>query len=176
LDTERCHPARVAPVALQPTVADQTAIVDMMIARAQGRIDTQLHDAETLAIKALGVLAVDAAALALLISVHNDISRYWPVPTAALGLAGLGFLWAVWPARLDTGPDTRAFFETFGGGFELATKRQMLADLLVAVDRNDADPHLRMKDRVFKLAFGLLVVSLLGAFAVALTGPGVQSL
>ena len=56
-------------MALEPTVVEQTAIVDMMIARAQGRIDTQLHDAEALALKALGVLAVDAAALALLISV-----------------------------------------------------------------------------------------------------------
>jgi hypothetical protein len=163
-------------VALEPTVVEQTAIVDMMIARAQGRIDTQLHDAEALALKALGVLAVDAAALALLISVHNDISRYWPVPTIALGLAGLGFLWAVWPVRLDSGPDTRAFFETFGGGLELTTKRQMLADLLAAVDRNDVHRQLRLKDRVFKLTFALLVVSLLGSLAVALTGPGVQSL
>ena len=82
----------------------------------------------------------------------------------------------MWPVRLDTGPDTRAFFETFGGGLELTTKRQMLADLLAAVDRNDVHRQLRLKDRVFKLAFALLVVSLLGSLAVALTGPGVQSL
>lgn len=171
-EESRSEGARV----LAPTVADETAIADMMIVRAQGRIDTQLRDAETLAVKALGVLAVDAAAVALMVSVHRDVSRYWPAPTIALGVAGLGLLWAVWPAKLDTGPDTRAFFETFGGGFELETKRQMLSDLLAAVDKNDADRRLRMKDRVFKLAFALLVVSLLGALAVALTGPGVQLL
>jgi hypothetical protein len=157
----------------RPTVIDQSAIVDMLIVRAQGRIDTQLRDAESLAVKALGVLAVNAAAVALMVSVHSDLSRYWPVPTIALGVAGLGLLWGVWPAKLDTGPDTRTFFETFGGGFELQTKRQMLADLLTAVDRNDSDRRLHMKGRGFKLAFGLLVISLLGSLAVALTGPAV---
>lgn len=146
----------------------------MLIVRAQGRIDTQLRDAETRAAKSLGVLALDAAAVALLVGVHAYLSRFWPVPTAALGVAGLGFLWVVWPAKLDTGPDTRAFFETFGGGFELATKKQMLADLLAAVDRNDLDHQLRRRDRVFRWSFRLLVVSLLGALAVALTGPKVQ--
>lgn len=160
--------------ALEPTAADQTAIADMMIVRAQARIETQLRDAETLGLKALGVLAVDTAAVALMVSVHGDVSRYWPVPTIALGMAGLGLLWTVWPAKLDTGPDTRAFFETFGGGFELETKRQMLADLLSAVERNDADRRLRVKDRVFKVAFAFLVVALLGSLAVALTGPGVE--
>jgi hypothetical protein len=144
---------------------DQTAIVDMMIVRAQARLETQLRDAETRAVKALGVLAVDAAAIALLVSVHGDPSRYWPIPAVALGVAGLGLLWAVWPAKVDTGPDTRAFFEAFGGGFELSTKRQMLADLLAAVERNDADVRLRIK------AFGLLVTAFLGSLAVALTGP-----
>jgi hypothetical protein len=163
-------------VALEPTVADQTAIVDMMIARAQGRIDTQLQDAETLSTRALGVLAVDAAAVALMVSVHTDVSRYWPVPTIALGLAGAGLLWAVLPTKLDTGPDTRAFFEIFGGGFELETKQQLLADLLAAVDRNDADGRSRRRGRAFKLAFALLVLSLLGSLAVALTGPEVQLL
>ena len=102
------------------------------------------------------------------------ISRFWPVPTAALGIAGLGLLWVVWPVKLDTGPDTRAFFETFGGGFELITKQQLLADLLAAVDRNDADSRLRTRDRVFRWSFVLLVVALFGSFAVALTGPELQ--
>ena len=160
----------------EPTVADQVAIVDMMIARAQGRIDTQLRDAETLAARALGVLAVDAAAVALMVSVHTDVSRYWPVPTIALGLAGAGLLWAVLPTKLDTGPDTRAFFETFGGGLELVTKQQMLADLLAAVDRNDTDGRARTRGRAFELAFALLVLALLGSLAVALTGPKVEFL
>jgi hypothetical protein len=164
----------ISSEATKPTASDQAAILDMMIARAQGRIDTQLRDAEARAAKSLGVLAVDAAAVALLIGVHTDLSRFWPVPTGALGIAGLGLLWVVWPAKLDTGPDTRAFFETFGGGFELATKQQMLADLLAAVDRNDTDSRLRRSNQVFRWSFVLLVVALFGSFAVALTGPELQ--
>jgi hypothetical protein len=157
---------------VEPTPADEAAIVDMLIPRAQWRIDTQLRDAEILAVKALGVLAVNGAAVALMVSVHNDVSRYWPVPTIALGVAGLGLLWAVWPTKLDAGPDTRAFFEAFGGGLQLETKQQMLTDLLVAVDKNDAHLPLKRRNRAFKLAFALMVVSLLGSLAVALTGPG----
>jgi hypothetical protein len=159
---------------LEPTAHEQAAILDMLIARAQGRIDTQLRDAETRAAKSLGVLALDAAAVALLVGVHADLSDSWPVPTAALGVAGLGFLWVVWPVKLDTGPDTRAFFEAFGGGFEITTKKQMLADLLAAVDRNDLDDRLRTRNRVFSWSFILLVMSLLGSLAVALTGPELQ--
>jgi hypothetical protein len=171
IEGEASRPADLQ--APEPTVAEQTAIVDMMIVRAQRRLETQLRDAEALAVKALGVLAVDAAAVALIVSVHGDLSRYWPVPTIALGVVGLGLLWAVWPAKVDTGPDTRAFFEAFGGGYELSTKRQMLADLLAGIERNDADARLRVKDRGFKLAFALLVLALLGSLAVAVTGPAV---
>jgi hypothetical protein len=165
---------RDAPSKTGPTASDQVAILDMMITRAQGRIDTQLRDAEIRAARSLGVLAIDAAAVALLVGVHTDLSRFWPVPTVALGIAGFGFLWVVWPAKLDSGPDTRAFFETFGGGLELTTKRQMLADLLAAVDRNDLDSRLRTRDRIFRWSFILLVVSLLGSLAVAMTGPALQ--
>jgi hypothetical protein len=165
---------RDTPSKTGPATSDQAAILDMMITRAQGRIDTQLRDAETRAARSLGVLAIDAAAVALLVGVHTDLSRFWPVPTIALGIAGLGLLWVVWPAKLDSGPDTRAFFETFGGGFELTTKQQMLADLLAAVDRNDLDSRLRTRDRIFRWSFILLVVSLIGSLAVAMTGPALQ--
>ena len=88
----------------------------MMITRAQGRIDTQLRDTEIRAARSLGVLAIDAAAVALLVGVHTDLSRFLACSYGRLGIAGFGFLWVVWPAKLDSGPDTRAFFETFGGG------------------------------------------------------------
>jgi hypothetical protein len=50
----------------------------------------------------------------------------------------------------------------------------MLADLLAAVDRNDLDPRLRTRDRVFRWSFILLVVSLIGSLALALTSPALQ--
>jgi hypothetical protein len=101
-------------------------------------------------------------------------SKTGPTASDQAAIAGFGFLWVVWPAKLDSGPDTRAFFETFGGGLELTTKRQMLADLLAAVDRNDLDSRLRTRDRIFRWSFILLVVSLLGSLAVAMTGPALQ--
>ena len=50
----------------------------------------------------------------------------------------------------------------------LAASRQMLSELLAAVDVNDG--HLPGKNRLFKAGFGVLVVALLGCLGVALTG------
>jgi hypothetical protein len=157
-----------------PTVDDQKEIVDMLIGRAAARVQLQLADAESLATKALGVLAVDAGAIALMVSVHEDLYFLWPIPTAALGVVAAGLLWAVYPTKLDSGPDIGDFYDAFGGGFELATKQQMLADMLKTIENNETNRRNTMRNWVYKRCFVLLVISLLGAVAVALTGPGVQ--
>jgi hypothetical protein len=41
-----------------PQEADEQGILDMLIPRAQARIDGQLHDSDSLDAKALGILGV----------------------------------------------------------------------------------------------------------------------
>ena len=53
-----------------------------------------------------------------------------------------------------------------GASTRLVASRQMLAELLAAIDANEA--RLPEKKRLFKAGFRLLVVAILGALAVAI--------
>jgi hypothetical protein len=146
--------------------ADEQAILDLLLPRAQARIDGQLHDSDALDAKALGVLGAAAAAFGLLVAVHESVNRFWWAPTAALGVAAVLLLSAVWPRTFDLGPDTRRFYEAMSDSTRLAASRQMLSELLLAVDRNDE--HLPRKSLLFKVAFGVVLVALLASVPVAL--------
>ncbi len=140
----------------------------MLIPRAQSRIDAQLRDSDSLDSKALGVLGVTAAAIALMVAVRAAVSELWWLPTGALGIAGVLLLASIWPRTFDLGPEPRRFYEAMAMTTRLAASRQMLSELLAAVDANDR--HLPNKNRLFKSGFGVLVAALLGCLAVALTG------
>jgi hypothetical protein len=150
----------------EPRAAHEQAILDLLVPRAQTRIDGQLRDGDALDAKALGFLGVDAAAIALMVAVRNEVNELWWVPTGVLGSAAVFLLAAVWPRSFDVGPDTRRFYETMGGSTRLDATRQMLSELLAAVDANDK--QVPAKRRLFKAGFTLLVIGLLGALAVAL--------
>jgi hypothetical protein len=151
-----------------PSESDQQAIVDMLVPRAQARVDGQLRDSDAIDAKALGVLGVDAAAIALLVAVRSDLHATWWIPVSGLGAAGILLLAAVWPRTFDVGPDTRRFYETMASSSRLDASRQMLAELLAAVDGNDK--QLPPKAWLFKGGFAILVLALLGSLPVALTG------
>ena len=146
--------------------SDEQAILDMLVPRAQARIDGQLRDGDALDTKALGVLGVDTAAVALLVAVRDSLNALWWIPTGALGVTGVLLLAAIWPRTFDLGPDPRKFYEAMGASTRVTATRQMLSELLEAVDENDR--QLPGKSRLFKIGFALLVVALLGSLTVAL--------
>jgi len=152
--------------AAEPTETDEQAILHMLIPGARARIDGQLSDGDAVDSKALGILGVDAGAVALLVAVRSDLLSLWWLPAAALGVAGILLLAAVWPRTFDVGPDTRTFYETMGASTRLAASRQMLAELLAAIDVNET--RLPGKKRLFKAGFRLLVIAIIGALAVAI--------
>jgi hypothetical protein len=155
---------------LTPQEEDEQGILDMLNHRAQARIEGQLRDSDALDAKALGILGVTAAAIALMVAVRDSINQWWWIPTAALGIAAVLLLAAIWPRTFDLGPDIRRFYEVMGGTTRITASRQMLSELLAAIDQNDK--QLPGKRRLFKTGFSVLVVALLGSLIVALVGPG----
>jgi hypothetical protein len=147
---------------------DQQAILSMLIARAESRIDGQIQGNDSLDTKAMGILGLDAAVIALMVAVHDSVGRFWWIPTAGLGVAAVLLLYVVWLRKYDIGPDVRDFYDRQGGGTALAAKRQMLSELLAAIDSNDA--RLPRKSSAFKLGFAVFLVSLLGCLLPALVG------
>ncbi len=81
-----------------------------------GALDAQSRDNDALDVKALGLVAVDAAIFALLAVVHHDaLNRYWAIPAAAIIGGGLLLVASVFRQAVDAGPNWRTFFERFGG-------------------------------------------------------------
>jgi hypothetical protein len=149
---------------------DEEIVVQMLVERAQSRLDAQLHARQWRDLKALGLLGADAAAAGVLAAVHDAVNRFWWLDATGLAVAGLLLLAAVWPRRLDVGPNVRAFYETFGGGAAVDVARQMLAELLETIETNDRFTRSHKADLLIELSVVLIMLSLVGAVPVALLG------
>ncbi len=133
-----------------------------MIQRAQERLDGQSRDNDALDVKALGVVAVDAAIFALLAIVHHDaLNAYWGIPAGAIIIGGLLLVASVFRQAVDAGPNWRTFYEQFGGLAPEPFTLQMLSDLLAAIEWNEE--HGRWKDLLYEAGFRFSVVGLIGA-------------
>ena len=153
-----------------PDERDAEVVTQMVIAGALSRLEAQLRDDNARDLKALGVLSADAAALGALIAAQDALSRLWRVPAAGLALAGLLLLVTVWPRKLDEGPNWREFYDTFGGGTVRDVGRQMLAELLAAIDENERRTRTRKPNAVFKVGLILIAVSVVTSVLIALVG------
>ena len=148
-------------------MAADDRVVELVIAQTQARLEQTFNDFDAIDAKALGVLGADAAALGVVVATHTSLNHLWWLPSGALALAAAFFLWSLRPQEYDQGPDTRQFFERFGGLDYVAAGLQMLAELLAAVERNERVVIPR-KTQVFTRGFGIFVVGLIGAFLVGI--------
>ena len=83
-------------------MTEQSEAVRLIVERAQARLDAQLRDNDALDVTSLGLLAVDAAVLAVLIATHDALNNLWAIRAATLVAAGFFFLGAVWRRELDS--------------------------------------------------------------------------
>jgi hypothetical protein len=147
---------------------DEEIVVQMLVARAQSRLDTQLQALQGLDLKALGLLGADAAVFGVLIAIHDAVNRLWWLDASGLAVAGLLLLVAVWPRSFDVGPSLRAFYDTYGSRAAVDVARQLLAELLEAIDANDRVTCTRKAETLVELSLVLILLSLIGAIPVAL--------
>jgi hypothetical protein len=145
-------------------------VAQMLVARAQARLDAQHRGAEAAELKALALLGADAAALGVLVAANEALYQLWWAVASGFGLAGLLLLATVWPQKLDAGPSVRTFYETFGNGTPLDVSRQMLAELIVTIDANERIARARKLDGLVKASLILIVLSSAGAIPIALLG------
>jgi hypothetical protein len=145
-------------------VSDREEILKLIIERADVRLDGQLRDNDALDAKALGLLAATGAALGVLVAVHESLNRYWWIPALLLGLAAAMLLIVIWPREFDIGPDWREFYTKHGDGKLEEVGRQMLSELVSAIEWNERiDKHSYLYSSYFLLFGGLL-----GAVVIAL--------
>ncbi|HEY8777360.1 MAG TPA: hypothetical protein VIM33_12895 [Gaiellaceae bacterium] len=146
-------------------MGDAEEVLQMVIAQAQARLASQFRLSDSLDVKALGVLAADAAALGVLIAAHDAINPHWWIAALILSVGGVLLLIAVWPRELDEGPNLREFYRNFGGGTAEYVGRQLLSELLAAIEGNNRK---KGKSGLFKLGFAIMVIGLIGCAIVGL--------
>jgi hypothetical protein len=161
---------RLAALLRRHAVDDEEIVVQMLVERAQSRLDAQLRVVQGLDLKALGLLGADAAAVGVLIAIHGAVNRLWWLDAAGLAAAGLLLLIAVWPRSFDFGPSLRAFYDAHGSGAAVDVARHLLAELLAAIETNDRIARAHKAEALVELSLVLSMLCLIGAIPVALLG------
>lgn len=149
---------------------EEWALLDeIVIPVALSRFDRGSGDADSIDTKALGVLAVAAAAIGVLVAVHDGINHDWPVAAIVMGVSGLLLVVAIWPRRWDFGPDLQDFYEEMSGAPPVEASQQMLAELLASIDRNDTAN--RSKFGFYQAGLMVFVAGLVVCVPIALVRP-----
>lgn len=148
---------------------EYAVLADLLVPAAQQNFRQGLADWDALDTKALGVVGLDAAAIAVLVAAHEAINRFWWIPTIGLFLAGSLLIACVWPRRADLGPDPREFHSQMEDGPVVEAARELLIESLGGTAANAA--VLREKARLFWLALAVFSLSLVACLPIALLRP-----
>jgi hypothetical protein len=81
-------------------------------------------------------LAVDVAGAGVLVAVRDSLQPWWWVPLIGLAASAACFASTLWPRLFDSGPNLRQFYEKWGGSTLVDVHRQMVGELLDAIDNN----------------------------------------
>jgi hypothetical protein len=144
-------------------------LVDLVVPEAQQRFYSGSADWSALDTKALGVLAVAAAAIAILITVHEDVNGLWWIPAGILVLAGGFLIAAVWPRDFYFGPDLLDFHYELRDMSPLDAARELLSELVDATRRNDQ--NLTSKTTLFWWGLGILLAGLIACLPIIFLRP-----
>ncbi len=143
---------------------------DLAVPEARERFYSVMNEWTALDTKALGILAVDAAAIGVLATVHSSVNHLWWLPAAGFSVAGALLIGVVWVRGIALGPDLLDFHHKMRNDPPLHAAREMLNDLVTATDENDSTVN--GKTSLFWWALASLAVSLIGCLPITLFRPG----
>lgn len=148
---------------------EYAVLADLVIPTAQESFNTGGANWAALETKALGILAVVAGAIAVLVTVHQDVNELWWIPAIVIAIAGGLMVAAIWPRDFHFGPDFLDFHYELRNMTPLDAARELLLALVGAIRENDA--RLNSKITLFWWGLGLLLVGLLASLPVVLVRP-----
>lgn len=140
------------------TNEDRVRVLSLIIERAEARIAFQSRDIDSHDTKALAFIAVDLAGAGVLVGVRDSLQPWWWVPLIGLGISAAFFASTLWPRLFDSGPNLRQFYETWGGSTVVDVHRQMMGEMLDAIDKNRR--ILPGKERAFNVGAVVLAVTI----------------
>jgi hypothetical protein len=148
--------------------ADGQDLLGASLSLAQTQIAAQLADETSVDARMMGTLGFSGALLAVDVPSRSLLGAAWWVLLIGLGLAiGACFRPALSVRRFaeaDVGPPAGVFYSAFNGISLDAARQQLLADLVVAYERN-AD-RIRLKRRALRTAVLILAIGLAATTSV----------
>jgi len=139
---------------------ERIRVLSLVIERAEARIAFQSQDIDSHDVKVLAFLAVDLAGAGVFVGVRDSLQPWWWVPLIGLAVSATFFASTLWPRQFDSGPNLRQFYEKWGGSTLVDVHRQMMGELLDAIDKNKR--ILPSKERAFNIGAGALAFTIIG--------------
>jgi len=138
---------------------DRIRVFALIIEQAEARIAFQSQDIDSHDTKVIAFLAVDVAVAGVLVAVRDSLQPWWWVPLIGLAASAAFFASTLWPRLFDSGPNLRQFYEKWGGSTPVDIHRQMMGELLDAIDNNRG--ILPSKERAFNIGAVILAFTLI---------------
>ncbi len=115
---------------------EQEKITAVLIGQAQAQVAATLANADSHDTKALGLLGADIAGVALLLSNHGALNRFWWVSLFPAFLSAAGFAWTLMPRSFATGPAIDDLYRDTIAGPALDANVAVLDALTQAIEDN----------------------------------------
>lgn len=140
-----------------PSDEDRVSMLTLIIERAEARIAFQSQDIDSHDTKVLAFIALDLAGAGVLTAARDSLQPWWWIPLIGLTISVAFFASTLWPRLFDSGPNLRQFYEKWGGSTPLDFHRQMMGELLDAIDNNRR--ILPAKEKAFNWGAGILAIT-----------------
>src|SRR5712691_4429695 len=111
---------------------EYAVLADLVVPAAQERFYSGVRDWDALDTKAVGFLAIDAAAIGVLVAVHRVVNDLWWAPAAVCGIAGGLLVASIWPRNFVLGPDLFDLHDGMRDASPLEAAREMVNDVVIA--------------------------------------------
>ncbi len=134
--SDQRRPASVDSGTADAVSREQEKITSVLIAQAQAQVAATLANADSHDTKALGLLGADIAGVAVLLSNHGSLNRFWWVSLIPAVLSAAGFAWTLLPRSFSTGPAIDDLYRETIGGPALDANVAVLDALTQAIDDN----------------------------------------
>jgi hypothetical protein len=126
----------LASVEVDDLASSDLVLSSTLVKYCAALMDGQMGDSDMLDLKALGLLAVDAAGVTVLVGTHESMNRFWWIALVLLGGSSFFFYLAIRLTDFNRGPDVEEFRAENTGTSPTHISEAMLSDLLAAIEEN----------------------------------------
>ena len=144
--------------------AEYAVLTELLVPAAHGRYDQAMQAWNAAETKALGFLAIAAAIVAGLASVHDSLGNLWWLPASGCAVAGALFVGSLWPRIFPKGPDLLELHDAMRAASLLESARTMFGFVMRAAV--SAEQIVSSKTRTYYLGLLLLSLSAAGSIPV----------